>query len=51
MTKENEYFPKEKIENIKKSFDIFDRNQDQHISWEEAKEIMIALNYMVNEEE
>lgn len=48
--KHNEYFDKEISETLKKYFDIFDRDQDEIINFEEMKEFMIALNYKIDEE-
>lgn len=49
--KQHEYFEKEATETLKKYFDLFDRDQDEVINFEEMKEVLIALNYKVDEED
>ena len=47
--KQNEYFEKE-ADTLKKYFDLFDRDQDEVISFEEMMEVMVALKYKTDEE-
>ncbi len=49
--KENEYFDEKTKKLIKKNFDLFDRDGNGYINWEEVKETIISLNYEFKEED
>lgn len=48
--KENEYFDEKTKDLIKQNFELFDRDKDGFINWEETKETIISLNYQLKEE-
>lgn len=56
ITSENEfimekYIPEEKKIKYKKNFDLFDRNYDQRLIYEEVKEFLISIGQMIPEED
>lgn len=48
--KQGEYFPEKDLSQLQDHFNIFDRDQDDIINFEEMKEIMVSLNYSIKEE-
>lgn len=45
----DKYIPVEKMEKYQKNFDLFDRNRDGLLIYEEVKEFLISIGEMINE--
>ena len=45
----DKYIPVEKMEKYQKNFDLFDRNRDGLLIYDEVKEFLISIGEMINE--
>ena len=43
------YVPEEKRKKYEKNFKLFDRNNDNYLIYEEAKEFLISIGQMISE--
>jgi len=45
------YVPQDKMMKYEKNFKLFDRNNDNLLSYEESKEFLISIGQMINEDD